>query len=243
VSDSTRIGIAEFFGTMILVIGGPGSAILAGDQIGNVGIALAFGISLLCAAYFIGGISGCHINPAVTFGLWVIGKTRGHTVPWYLGGQVLGGIAGAAVIYVIAEGLPRFAGAEATGFASNGWGDHSPSAVTLRSGRILEGYGLGATIVTEIALTALFVLVVASTSRKSMPAGFTGLAVGLMLTLVHLVSIPVDNTSVNPARSLATAIFQGDWALEQLWAFIVFPIIGGVVGALVWRALVVPEDA
>jgi aquaporin Z len=164
-------------------------------------------------------------------------------VPWYLGGQVLGGIAGAAVIYVIAEGLPRFAGAEATGFASNGWGDHSPSAVTLRSGRILEGYGLGATIVTEIALTALFVLVVASTSRKSMPAGFTGLAVGLMLTLVHLVSIPVDNTSVNPARSLATAIFQGDWALEQLWAFIVFPIIGGVVGALVWRALVVPEDA
>jgi aquaporin Z len=242
VSDDTRIGIAEFFGTMILVIGGPGSAILAGDQIGTFGVAFAFGISLLCAAYFIGGISGCHINPAVTIGLWVIGKTRGHAVPWYLGGQVLGGIAGAAIIYVIAEGLPRFVGAEASGFASNGWGDHSPSAVTLRNGRVLEGYGLGATIVTEIVLTALFVLVIASTSRKSMPVGFTGLAVGLMLTLVHLVSIPVDNTSVNPARSIATAVFQGDWALEQLWVFIVFPIIGGVVGAMIWRALVVPED-
>jgi aquaporin Z len=242
-NDKARLGVAEFIGTAILVIGGPGSAIIAGDKIGNLGVALAFGLSLLCAAYFIGGISGCHINPAVTFGLWAVGKTKSGDVPWYLGGQVLGGIFGAAVIFVIAEGLPRFVGAEASGFASNGWGEHSPSAVTLRSGRVLEGYNFGATVVTEIVLTALFVLVVVSTSRKSMPIGFTGLAVGLMLTLVHLVSIPIDNTSVNPARSLATAIFQGGWALEQLWAFIVFPLIGGILAGVIWKVLVPAEDA
>lgn len=241
--ERARIGVAEFIGTAILVIGGPGSAILAGNQIGTLGVAFAFGLSLLCAAYLIGSISGCHINPAVTVGLWVIGKTKHGDVPWYVGGQILGGLAGAGIIFVIAEGLPRFAGASASGFASNGWGEHSPSAVATHSGAVIEGYGLGATMVTEIVLTALFVLVVAGTTRKSMAVGFTGLTVGLMLMLVHLVSIPVDNTSVNPARSLATAVFQGGWALNQLWVFIVFPLVGGLAGALIWKALVPSEDA
>jgi len=240
-----RLGLAEFIGTAILVIGGPGSAILAADQIGYLGIAIAFGFSLLCAAYFIGSISGCHINPAVTFGLWVVGKTKSADVPWYLGGQVLGGIFGAAVIFVIASGLSGFSASE-SGFASNGWGDHSPAAQTARVGRLIitkPGYNFGAMAVTEIVLTALFVLVVVSTSRKSMPVGFTGIAAGLMLTVVHLVSINVDNASVNPARSLATAIFQGGWAMEQLWAFIVFPLIGGIVGGVIWKVLVPADDA
>jgi aquaporin Z len=236
-NEKVRLGGAEFLGTAILVIGGPGSAILAADKIGVLGVALAFGFSLLCAAYLIGSISGCHINPAVTFGLWAVGKTKSGDVPWYLGGQILGGIFGAAVIFVIASGISGFSASD-SGFASNGWGDHSPSATFRHS-----GYNFGAMAVTEIVLTALFVLVVVSTSRKSMPVGFTGLAVGLMLTLVHLVSIPVDNTSVNPARSLATAIFQGSWALDQLWAFIVFPLIGGVVGGVIWKVLVPPDDA
>lgn len=243
--DRVRIGVAEFIGTAILVIGGPGSAILAADKIGVLGVALAFGLSLLCAAYFIGSISGCHINPAVTVGLWVIGKTKSHDVPWYIGGQVLGGIVGAAVIFAIASGISGFS-AKSSGFASNGWGDHSPSATSARLGRLVvtkSGYNFGSMVVVEVVLTALFVLVIASTSRKSMPVGFTGLTVGLMLTLVHLVSIPVDNTSVNPARSIATAVFQGSWALEQLWAFIVFPLIGGIVGALIWKVLVPPADA
>jgi len=242
-NEKARLGVAEFIGTAILVIGGPGSAILAGERIGYLGVALAFGFSLLCAAYLIGSISGCHINPAVTFGLWVVGKTKSADVPWYLGGQILGGIFGAAVIFVIASGISGFSASD-SGFASNGWGDHSPSAVTGPAGRLVSsGYNFGAMAVTEIVLTALFVLVVVSTSRKSMPVGFTGLAVGLMLTLVHLVSIPVDNTSVNPARSLATAIFQGGWALEQLWAFIVFPLIGGIVGGAIWKVLVPADDA
>jgi aquaporin Z len=244
-NEKVRLGVAEFIGTAILVIGGPGAAIIAGKEIGLLGVSLAFGLSLLCAAYFIGSISGCHINPAVTFGLWVVGKTKSGDVPWYLGGQILGGIFGAAVIFVIASGLSGFSASD-SGFASNGWGDHSPSAVTARAGGLLitkSGYNFGAMAVTEIVLTALFVLVVVSTSRKSMPVGFTGLAVGLMLTLVHLVSIPVDNTSVNPARSLATAIFQGGWALEQLWAFFVFPLIGGIVGGFIWKVLVPADDA
>ena len=236
--DRARIGIAEAIGTAILVMGGPGAAILAGPEIGILGVAFAFGFSLLCAAYFIGSISGCHINPAVTVGLWVHGKTKGAEVPWYLGGQILGGIAGAAIIYAIASSRALF-DAQASGFASNGYGTHSPSAALGKLG----GYDLGAVALTEIVFTALFVLVVVSTSRRSMPVGFTGLAVGLMLTLVHLVTIPVDNTSVNPARSLATAVFQGSWALEQLWVFIVFPLVGGLLAGLIWRVLVPSDDA
>jgi aquaporin Z len=236
-NDKTRIALAEGIGTLILVVGGPGTAILAtgafagtGSSVGILGVALAFGLSLLCAAYAIGSISGCHINPAVTIGLWAIKKTEGALVPFYLLGQVIGGIVGAGIIFVIADSVKGFS-AKASGFASNGYGIHSPG-----------GFKLAAVILTEILFTALFVFVIASTSRGSMTIGFTGLTVGLMLTLVHLITIPIDNTSVNPARSIATAVFQGGWALEQLWVFIVFPLVGGLLGALVWRALVPEHD-
>ena len=236
--QSARIALAEAVGTMILVVGGPGTAVLAtggffnkpGASVGVLGVALAFGLALLCAAYAIGSISGCHINPAVTIGLWAIKKTETKDLPFYLGGQIVGGLLGALVIFVVADSISGFS-AKATGFASNGWGKHSPG-----------GFGMGAAIMVEIVFTALFIFVIASTSRRSMPPGFTGITVGLMLTLIHLVTIPVDNTSVNPARSIATAVFQGGWALEQLWLFIVFPIIGGVIGAMAWRALVPAED-
>jgi aquaporin Z len=236
-NNSARIALAEGIGTMILIVGGPGTAILAtggffeSGSVGILGVALAFGLALLCAAYAIGSVSGCHINPAVTLGLWAIKKTHTKDVPFYIGGQVVGGLLGALVIFLIANGVDGFS-AEKSGFASNGYGTHSPG-----------GFPLGSAILVEIVFTALFIFVIASTSRKSMPAGFTGLAVGLMLTVIHLITIPVDNTSVNPVRSLATAVFQGGWALEQLWVFIVFPLVGGVLGAGVWRALVPADDA
>jgi aquaporin Z len=246
-NERARITLAEGIGTMILVVAGPGTAVLAtgtflpDGTVGVLGVALAFGLGLLCAAYAIGSISGCHINPAVTLGLWATKKTKGGDVPFYLIGQVIGGIVGAAIIFIIANSVNGFS-AEATGFASNGYGSHSPSSVA-NGGAVIGGFGLEVVILVEIVFTALFVFVIASTSRKSMSVGFTGLTVGLMLTLVHLITIPIDNTSVNPARSLATAVFQGSWALEQLWVFIVFPIIGGVIGGLVWRALVPADDA
>jgi aquaporin Z len=232
-----RIALAEAVGTLILVVGGPGTAILATGgffptgSVGVLGVSIAFGLSLLCAAYAIGSISGCHINPAVTVGLWAIGKTKSNDVPWYIGGQVIGGILGGAIIFVIAASQDGFSAKE-TGFASNGYGKHSPG-----------GFDLPAVIIAEIVFTAVFIFVIASTSRKSMSPGMTGIAVGLMLTLVHLISIPIDNTSVNPARSLATAVFQHTWALSQLWAFIVFPIVGGLLGAYLWKTLVPAEDA
>jgi aquaporin Z len=235
-SDRGRIALAEAIGTLILVVGGPGTAVLATGgffptgSVGVLGVAIAFGLSLLCAAYAIGSISGCHINPAVTAGLWALGKTKGGDVPFYVGGQVVGGIVGALIIFIIANSHSGFS-AKATGFASNGYGAHSP-------GR----FDLGAVIVMEIVFTAILVFVIASTSRKSMSPGFTGITIGLMLTVIHLVTIPVDNTSVNPARSLATAVFQHTWALSQLWVFIVFPLIGGILGGLLWKALVPAED-
>jgi len=239
-NESVRIGIAEAIGTMILVVGGPGTAILAtghftGDSttVGILGVALAFGLSLLVACYAIGSISGCHINPAVTMGLWVIGKTKTNQLPFYLVGQFVGGLIGALVIYIIASAtrvgsatatnLGTYS-AKSTGFASNGFGLHSPG-----------GFPLAVVILAEIFFTAVFVFIIASTSRKSMPVGQVGLTVGLALTVIHLISIPIDNTSVNPARSLATAVFQGSWALSQLWVFIVFPVVGGILGAGIWR--------
>jgi len=242
VNEQVRIGIAEAVGTMILIVAGPGTAILATghftgamSSVGILGVALAFGLSLLVAAYAIGSVSGCHINPAVTVGLWVIGKTKTKELPFYIVGQVVGGIIGALVIYIIASST-RVASATATnlgtfsakssGFASNGYGVHSPG-----------GFPLPAVILAEIFFTGVFVFVIASTSRKSMPVGQTGLTVGLTLAVIHLISIPIDNTSVNPARSLSTAIFQGSWALNQLWVFIIFPIVGGILGAAVWRFL------
>ncbi len=237
-NTKTRILIAEAIGTMILVIGGPGTAILATGYFGSfrnsvtlLGVALAFGFSLLVAAYAIGSISGCHINPAVTLGLWAIKKTKGGEVPFYLIGQILGGVVGGFVIFAIARSSTTAWTANATGFASNGYGDHSPG-----------GFGLGAVIIAEIVFTAVFVFIIASTSRKSMSPGFTGVVVGLALTLIHLISIPIDNTSVNPARSIATAVFQRGWAIEQLWVFIVFPIVGGLLGAGAWRALCPSEE-
>ena len=236
-SDRGRIALAEGIGTLILVVGGPGTAILATGgftgptgTVGILGVAIAFGLSLLCAAYAIGSISGCHINPAVTAGLWVLGKTKSGDVPFYIAGQVVGGIVGGLIIFIIANSHSGFS-AKVSGFASNGYGSHSP-------GR----FDLGAVILMEIVFTALFVFVIASTSRKSMSPGFTGITVGLMLTLIHLITIPVDNTSVNPARSLATAVFQHTWALSQLWVFIVFPLVGGLVGGVLWKALVPEED-
>jgi aquaporin Z len=236
-TERGRIALAEAIGTLILVVGGPGTAVLATGgffpkgTVGVLGVAIAFGLSLLCAAYAIGSISGCHINPAVTAGLWAMGKTKTGDVPFYVGGQLVGGVVGAAIIFVIAHSITGFS-AKDSGFASNGYGAHSPG-----------GFKLPAVILTEIVFTALFVFVIASTSRKSMAPGFTGITVGLMLTLIHLITIPVDNTSVNPARSIATAVFQHDWALKQLWVFIVFPVLGGVLGGLTWKALVPPADA
>lgn len=219
-----KILVAELIGTMILVIGGPGSAVLAGKSIGTLGVALAFGLSLLIAAYAIGPVSGCHINPAVTLGLWLMKKTDGAKLPAYFVGQVLGGALGGLVVFGIAKDLDGFDAKN--NFAANGWGDFSPG-----------GYGFAATAIVEVLLTALLVFVVLSTSHRSFPTAQGGVVIGLTLTLIHLVSIPVDNTSVNPARSIATAIFAGADALEQLWAFVVLPLVGACVGVLAWVAV------
>jgi len=221
---------AELIGTFVLVLGGCGTAVIAGSAtfVGTLGVALAFGLTLLCMAYAIGGITGCHINPAVTLGMIVAKKCEVSDAVYYVGGQLIGGILAGAVLFGIAVSR---AGANAstvrlTGFASNGFGAHSP-----------DGYKLIAAILVEIVLTALLVFVVASTFHRSFPGGFGGVAVGLALTLIHLISIPVDNTSVNPARSIGVAVFEGHWAITQLWVFIVFPLVGGALGALVWRLL------
>jgi aquaporin Z len=224
-----RILIAEAIGTFVLVIGGPGTAVLATGgffQAGSVqvlGVALAFGLSLLVMAYAVGNISGCHINPAVTVGLWMMSKIQAAVVPFYVIGQLAGAAAGGLVIFVIARGGPGSFDPSTKNFAVNGWANLSPG-----------GFGFGAMVVTEIVMTALLVFVVLSTTHRKFSPAAGGLAVGLTLTLIHLISIPVDNTSVNPARSFAMAIYAGGDALEQLWAFIVFPIVGALVGAVAW---------
>lgn len=234
---STRIFLAEALGTAILIIGGVGTAVFDADRAGVLGVALAFGISLAVAAYLIGPISGCHINPAITAAMAVVRKTPGRLVPYYVGGQVFGGLFGALLIWSVAQGRPGFTAVGAdgkptvvsvseAGFASNGYGAHSP-----------DHFNLGAVILAEIVATAVFALVVLGTTAKGFPVPMGGLIAGVGLTLVHLVTIPVDNTSVNPARSLATAIFQHGWALSQLWVFIVFPLIGGTLAGLGWLAL------
>ena len=220
--NNGRILAAELLGTAVLMIGGPGTAILAGEHVGQLGIALAFGLSLLVMAYVIGPVSGCHINPAVTVGLLLARKINSAHAVFAIVGQIVGAVVGAVIIYGIASGQADY---ERGQFAANLW-----------SGPY---FGLGATIVAEVVLTALLVLVVLS--LPGFAPGIGGLVVGLTLTLIHLISIPVDNTSVNPARSLGTAIFaDGDTeALQQLWAFIVFPLIGAVVGVILW--LIVDE--
>jgi aquaporin Z len=224
--------IAEFFGTFWLVFGGCGSAVLAamflttGDNqvqlgIGFVGVSLAFGLTVMTMAYAIGHISGCHLNPAVTVGLVVAGRhPKSEMIPYFVA-QVIGGIAGAAVLYLIASGKEGFS--TAGGFASNGFGEHSPG-----------GYSMVAALVAEIVLTFFFLLIILGATDKRAPAGFAPIAIGLGLTLIHLIGIPVTNLSVNPARSTGPAIFVGSWAIAQLWLFWVAPIIGAVLAGIVY---------
>lgn len=219
---------AEFFGTFWLVLGGCGSAVLAaafpGVGIGLHGVSLAFGLTVLTMAYAIGHISGCHLNPAVSIGLWVGGRFDGSKLLPYIMAQVLGAVAAAGVLYLIASGKAGFS--LSGGFASNGFGEHSPG-----------GYSMMAALVTEVVLTAFFLFVIMGSTDKRAPAGFAPIAIGLCLTLIHLISIPVTNTSVNPARSTGVALFVGDWALSQLWLFWVAPIAGAAIGALAYKAV------
>jgi aquaporin Z len=219
---------AEFFGTFWLVLGGCGSAVLAAAfpnvGIGLLGVALAFGLTVLTMAFAIGHISGCHLNPAVSIGLWMGGRfPAGKLIPYILS-QVAGAIVAAGVLYIIASGASGFDAG--SGFASNGYGAHSPG-----------GYSLVAALVTEIVMTMMFLLIILGATDKRAPAGFAPIAIGLGLTLIHLISIPVTNTSVNPARSTGVAIFVGDWALAQLWLFWVAPIIGAILGAVVYKSI------
>jgi len=219
--------VAEFIGTLWLVLGGCGSAVLAAGfpelGIGFVGVSLAFGLTVVSMAYAIGHISGCHLNPAVSVGLWMGGRFDGKELVPYIIAQVLGGIAGAGILYVIASGQPGF---EAGGFAANGYGEHSPG-----------GYSMMAALVTEVVMTFIFLFVILGSTYSKAPGGFAGLAIGLCLTLIHLVSIPVTNTSVNPARSTSQALFAGDWALGQLWLFWVAPIVGAILAGLIYKFL------
>ncbi|MDR0775060.1 MAG: aquaporin Z [Azonexus sp.] len=228
---SKKLG-AEFFGTFWLVFGGCGSAVLAAGfphlGIGFVGVALAFGLTVLTMAYAVGGISGGHFNPAVSLGLAVAGRfSWAELIPYWIA-QVLGGIIAAAVLYIIATGQPGF---EVGSFAANGYGDLSPGHYSLLSAAVIE-----------IVLTAGFLIVIIGATSKTAPAGFGPLAIGLALTLIHLVAIPVTNTSVNPARSTAVALFAQTDALGQLWLFWVAPLVGGALGALIWKALIEPRE-
>ncbi|MFN3579604.1 MAG: aquaporin Z [Pseudomonas sp.] len=217
---------AEFFGTFWLVLGGCGSAVLAASfpelGIGLLGVSLAFGLTVLTMAYAIGYISGCHLNPAVSIGLWAGGRFPARELFPYISSQVLGGIAAAGVLYLMASGKPGFE--LAAGFAANGYGEHSPGQ-----------YSLFSALITEVVMTMMFLLVILGATDKRAPQGFAPIAIGLCLTLIHLISIPVTNTSVNPARSTGVALFVGDWATAQLWLFWVAPIVGGALGAVVYR--------
>lgn len=219
--------LAELIGTFWLVLGGCGSAVLAAAfpqlGIGLLGVSLAFGLTVLTMAFAIGHISGCHLNPAVSFGLWAGGRFDGKQLLPYIVAQVVGGALAGGVLYLIASGKPGFA---VGGFASNGFGEHSPG-----------GYAMGAALLCEVVMTAMFLFIIMGATDKRAPAGFAPIAIGLALTLIHLISIPVTNTSVNPARSTGVALFAEPWALQQLWAFWVAPIVGGVIGGAVYRAL------
>ncbi|HBZ14267.1 aquaporin Z [Candidatus Pantoea floridensis] len=221
--------VAESLGTFVLVLGGCGSAVLAAAfpelGIGFAGVALAFGLTVLVMAFAVGHISGGHFNPAVTIGLTAGGRFPAAQVVPYIIAQLVGAIAAAGVLYLIASGKAGF-DAAASGFASNGYGEHSPGGFSLQAGMI-----------SELVLTAVFLVVIMGATDKYAPAGFAPIAIGLALTLIHLVSIPVTNTSVNPARSTGVAIFQGGWALEQLWMFWVLPIIGAAIGGVIYRFL------
>ncbi len=217
---------AELIGTFWLVFGGCGSAVLAAGfpqvGIGFLGVALAFGLTVVTMAYAIGHISGCHLNPAVTIGLWVNGRFPAKNVLPYIAAQVIGGIIGAGVLYLIASGKAGFNVAD--GFASNGYGEHSPG-----------GYSLQAAFLAETVLTFIFLMVILGATDPHAPEGFAPLAIGLCLTLIHLISIPVTNTSVNPARSIATAVFACGWTLQQLWLFLIAPILGAILAGFAYK--------
>jgi len=218
---------AEFLGTFWLVLGGCGSAVLAGTfpqwGIGLHGVSLAFGLTVLTMAYAIGHISGCHLNPAVSVGLWAGGRFPANKLAPYIVAQVLGAIAAGGVLYVVASGAPGF---EVGRFAANGYGAHSPG-----------GYSLLAALVTEVVMTMFFLMIILGATDPRAPAGFAPIAIGLALTLIHLISIPVTATSVNPARSTGVAVFVGDWAVAQLWLFWLAPIVGAALGALAYRTI------
>jgi aquaporin Z len=219
---------AEFLGTFWLVLGGCGSAVLAAAfpevGIGLLGVSLAFGLTVLTGAYALGPISGGHFNPAVSVGLWAGGRFPAASLLPYIVAQVIGGVAGAGVLYLIASGKADFS--LAGGFASNGYAEHSPGQ-----------YSLTASLVSEVVMTFMFLIVILGATHKRAPVGFAGLAIGLALTLIHLISIPVTNTSVNPARSTAPALFVGDWALQQLWLFWLAPIIGAAIAGFVYKSV------
>jgi aquaporin Z len=217
---------AEFFGTFWLVLGGCGSAVLAATfpnvGIGLLGVALAFGLTVLTMAFAIGHISGCHLNPAISIGLWAGGRFPAGKLGPYIVAQVLGAVVAAGVLYLVASGKDGFS--VSAGFACNGYGAHSPG-----------GYSLTAALVTEVVMTMMFLVIILGATDKRAPQGFAPIAIGLGLTLIHLISIPVTNTSVNPARSTGVALFVGGWALAQLWLFWLAPIIGGILGAVIYR--------
>lgn len=223
---------AEFFGTFWLVLGGCGSAVLAatfpGVGIGLMGVSLAFGLTVLSMAYAVGGISGGHFNPAVSMGLAAAGRFSWNQVPSYIIAQIAGGFAGALVLYLIVTGKADYAGVG--GFASNGYGDLSPGKFSMM-----------AALITEIVMTAFFLIIILGVTGKKAPSGFAPIAIGLALTLIHLISIPVTNTSVNPARSIAVAVFAGGGALQQLWLFIVAPIAGAIVGAIIHKSFLIED--
>jgi aquaporin Z len=221
---------AEFVGTFVLVFGGCGSAVLAGDKIGFLGVSFAFGLSLLAMAYAIGHVSGCHINPAVTLGLFITKKMDRKYLLGYWAAQILGAIVASGCLLLIAKGIPGGYDASVAGFAANGYGAHSPGQ-----------YSLLAAAITEVVLTFFLVLTVIGATDIKAPVGFAGVPIGLVLVLIHLVGIPVTNTSVNPARSIGPALFVGGWALEQLWLFIVAPLAGAVLAAGVYSAIRTPS--
>lgn len=214
---------AELIGTLALVLIGCGSAVIAGKYIGFYGISFAFGLTVLAMVYAIGSISGCHINPAITVAMLVAGKIKGRDAIFYVIAQCIGGIAGAGILWAIASGNANFSLAE-TGLGQNGFGIHSPA-----------GYSLAACFIAEVVLSALFLFVIFGSTHEKAPKGFAGLSIGLTLVLIHLVGIPITGTSVNPARSLGPAVFVGGDALSQLWLFIVAPIIGGILAAVIWK--------
>jgi aquaporin Z len=221
---------AELVGTFVLVFGGVGAAVLAGSHIGNIGIAFAFGLSLLAMVYTIGPVSGCHINPAVTFGVLLARKIGGRDAVMYVIAQIIGGIIAAGCILAIAHGLPGGYSASVSGLGADGFGAHSPGLYSMQAG-----------FIAEVILTGFLVLTVLGSTDVKAPVGFAGLAIGLVLVLDHLVGIPITNTSVNPARSIGPAVFVGGWAVHQLWLFIVAPLIGAAIAAGIYAVLRSPD--